>query len=76
MVWRVKRERGSCLSKEWMGEKGMKFRLNNEMRGARYWKAEEKGRCRMYGGGEEIWEHVLFRESVWVERKEKTGGKE
>jgi len=37
----------------------MRFRLNNEMRGARYWEAEEKRRCRMCGGGEETWEHVL-----------------
>ena len=33
--------------------------MNNEMRGARYWEEEEKRVCRLCGGGEEVWEHVL-----------------
>lgn len=37
----------------------VRFRLNNEMRGARYWEEEGKRMCRVCGGGEETWEHVL-----------------
>lgn len=37
----------------------MRFKMNNEIRGARYWKVEEKRRCRMCGEGGETWEHVL-----------------
>lgn len=33
--------------------------MNNEMRGARYWEEEGKRMCRVCGGGEETWEHVL-----------------
>lgn len=36
----------------------MRFKMNNVMRQARYWEAEEKRRCRTCGG-EEIGEHVL-----------------
>jgi len=37
----------------------IRFRLNNEMRGARYWESKERRKCRRCGGGEETWEHVL-----------------
>ena len=38
-----------------------RFRLGNEMRGGRYWEEEEERRCRLCGGEEETWEHVLER---------------
>lgn len=37
----------------------MRFRMNNEMRGAKYCEAEEKRRCRKCGEREETCEHVL-----------------
>lgn len=37
----------------------MRFRMNSEMRGARYWETEERRVCKLCGEGEEIWEHVL-----------------
>lgn len=38
-----------------------RFRLGNEMREGRYWEKEEERRCRICGGEEETWEHVLER---------------
>ena len=38
-----------------------RFRLGNEMRGGRYWEEEEERKCRVCGGEEETWEHVLDR---------------
>ena len=35
-----------------------RFRLGNEMRGGRYWEADEKRMCRVCGWGEDSWEHV------------------
>ena len=47
----------SYLKKGW-GESRWKrvvrFRMNNEMKGARYWEEEEKRVCRLCGGGEEV----------------------
>lgn len=51
----------------------IRFRLHNEIRGARYWE-EEKRMCRICGGREETWEHVMERytrdeeEDNWWER--------
>lgn len=42
----------------------IRFRMNNGMRGARYWKAEEKKRCRMCGGDKEIGEHMIRKYKV------------
>lgn len=52
----------------------IRFRMNNEMKGARYWEEEKKRRCRLCGMGEETWEHVLgecrgnMEEGRWDER--------
>lgn len=60
----------------------LRFRMNNEMRGARYWKSEEKRNCRRCGGGEETWEHVLGEcrgeewKGNWWEKMEKILGQE
>lgn len=35
-----------------------RYRLKNEMRESRYWKEEEKKRCRLCGGVRETWVHV------------------
>ena len=38
-----------------------RYRLGNEMKGGWYWEKQEERRCRMCGGEEETWEHVLER---------------
>ncbi|XP_043263555.1 LOW QUALITY PROTEIN: uncharacterized protein LOC122403853 [Colletes gigas] len=38
-----------------------RYRMGNEMRGGEYWGDEEERRCRVCGGEEETWEHVLER---------------
>lgn len=72
------------LKKGW-GERWrrmVRFRLNNEMKGARYWESEERRKCRKCGGGEETWERVLREcgggggEENWWERMEKILGQE
>lgn len=49
--YKVKREGDTCLFKEGVGESRwrmvIRFRMNNEMRGARYWETEER---RIYRG--------------------------
>ena len=35
--------------------------MGNQMRGGWYWRTEEERRCRVCGGEEESWEHVLDR---------------
>lgn len=37
----------------------VRFRMNNEIKGTRYWEEEKKRRCRLCGMGEETWEHVI-----------------
>lgn len=63
MLWRDKKRRVPIyLRKEWqenIWRRLIRFRMNNEMRRARYWEIEKKKMCRLCEGGEEAWEHVL-----------------
>lgn len=36
-----------------------KFRLDNEIRGGRYWMDGDKKKCKVCGWGQEAWGHVL-----------------
>lgn len=36
-----------------------RYRLDDEMKGERYWEKEEKRRCRLCGWAEKFWEHVV-----------------
>lgn len=71
MVWVGKGRRDTGIFKERMGESRWKrvaiFRLGNEMREGRYWKEEEKRRCRLCGEERESWEHVWEECRAWRE---------
>lgn len=49
------------LKRDWKEERWQriaKFRLEDDMKGRRYWEGEEDRRCRVCGCGEDTWEHV------------------